>query len=170
MPRRRSARLAEMAPQLYVDENYDDARDRFDDIDEYKPDADDTTTEGSPDHSPDSHGVSPTPTRQPVKPSLHRSHQRRRDLASATTAVLSRPNADVNVQKPRTVSMLRLSHLTSQLLNFFHWNVVTSSILFIVCAGSVCKVGTSFSAADHKECWLWGFIEVMPAWLGCVRR
>ena len=109
MPRRRSAILAQMAPQLYIEENYDDARDRFDDSDEYRPDVDDTTTEESPDHSPNSHHVSPAPTRQCVKPSPQRSHATwRPDVASATTTPVSRPETNANVPKPRTVSILSL--------------------------------------------------------------
>ena len=69
VPRRRSARLAQMAPQLYIEENYDDARDRFDDNDEYMPDVDDTTTEESPKRSPNAIHVSPNPPRRSGKPS-----------------------------------------------------------------------------------------------------
>jgi hypothetical protein len=132
VPRRRSARLAQMAPQLYIEENYDDARDRFDDSDEYRPDVDDTTTEESPERSPNAIHVSPNPPRHSGNPSPQRSRATRRaDVATATNAPVSRPTPNANVPKPRTVSSLSLRQfVTVQALEFFrHWNAASLSML-----------------------------------------
>lgn len=100
-----------MAPQLYVEEHYDDARERFDDNDEYNPDLDDNTTSESPVHSPDSPHVSPTPGRGRLPPSPTRSRLQRRAVATTTTTAASRPQTDANVPKKRTVSIPTIFHV-----------------------------------------------------------
>ena len=119
VPRRRSARSAQMAPQLYVEEHYDDAREIFDDNNEYNPDLDDNTTSESLVHSADSQHVSPTPARQRLPPSPTRSRlpQQRRDVATTTTTTASRPQAYTNVPKQRTVSIPTKSTLC---INFMY--------------------------------------------------
>lgn len=128
VPRRRSARLAQMAPQLYVEEHYDDARERFDDNDEYNPDLDDNTTSESPVHSPDSQHVSPTAARGRLPPSPTRSRLLRRAVATTTTTAASRPQTDANVPKQRTVSIPPFFHvLTAMMQQKKIWNVATWS-------------------------------------------
>ena len=88
---RQSARLAQMAPQLYVKEHYNDVRDPFDDNNEYMPDVDDTTTEEeSPLASPDSHHVLATLARQCLPPSPTHSRLQRCAIATTTTTVVIR--------------------------------------------------------------------------------
>ena len=95
VPHRRSARLAQMAPQLYVEEHYDDARDCFDDNDKYMPNVDDTSTkEESPQASPDNHRVLATPARQCPPLSPTRSHVQGHVVVATNATDVSRPQTE----------------------------------------------------------------------------
>ena len=114
---RQSATLAQMAPQLYVKEHYNDVRDRFDDNNKYRPDVDNTTTEEeSPLASLDSHHVSETLARQCLPPLPTRSRLQRRVAAATTTTAVIRPQTEPKVHKQRTMSIPTISPiLTSEI-------------------------------------------------------
>lgn len=103
---RRSAILAQMAPQLYDKEHYNDARDRFDDNDEYMPDMDDTTTEDeSPLASHDSHHILVTLAWQCLPPSPMHSRLQRRMVATTTTTAVIHPQVEPKGHKQRIMSI-----------------------------------------------------------------